>query len=139
MTISILEQPTFDLGQVSIVNFGVDTIYLKSSDVFRFDGVIANIINRSRVLRPEKEESKWIESVIAATVDAGFVGHLSWKAKLTSYGEKQLLQNPVDTQKILSKLCSSSSQLQMHISPAGNYYSGSNQTDLQPDVVFEAR
>ena len=146
-------KPTFDLTEVIITEYSKEDrmIFCKSKQVLAFDGVMANMINRSRVLRTVKEESRYTESVIAATIDAGFIGHLFWKIKLTIAGDN-LFNN---TQKRLgidymtplnpdagninaelSKYFSGCQQLQMINSPAGNYYDGTNQTNLQPDILF---
>lgn len=138
MKILISDKPTYDLEQVEIIQYTDEFLYVKTTHVYKFEGVIANIINRSRVLRPEKEESKWIESVISATIDAGFVGHLCWKIKLTRYAQNKLIQNPDEAKNKLQNVCNSSSQLQMQISPAGDYYDGTNQTSLTPNLIFEA-
>ena len=136
IVISISDQPTFDLEVVDITKISAPYVFVRTRGVYRFDRVLGNVANRSRVVRPDKEESEYIEQIISAVVDAGFTGRLVWKLKLTPVAIERLTANPARfTEKMQSLVCSSA-QLQLAFSPAGNYYAGSNQTDLDPDVTF---
>jgi len=137
--ISISQKPTFDLNQIEILAFQTEDkmLFLKSKQIFKFDKVYGTMQNRSRVLRQTKIESGLVESVIAATIDAGFCGYLFWKLKLTQKGQKLILdsddyQNSVELRETFSN-CQ-----QLHLSKAvKNYYDGDNQTDLLADIVFK--
>jgi len=72
--------------------------------------------------------------VISAIIDAGFCGPLVWKTKLTKEG-LELWQQTSDFTQIAS-IFAEAQQLHLFPSPAGNYYNGSNQTNLEPDIVF---
>jgi hypothetical protein len=136
MQYSITKTPTLDITDVKLIEV-INTKYLlvKSNQVFKFENVIANIINRSRVLRSNKEEMKWIETHIGATIDAGFCGYLFWKVVITPYAESQIQGDKLMALETISRLLNSSCQLQCYPSPAGNYYSGTNQTELNPDII----
>jgi len=134
--IHIQQKPTFDLTQVELQHLDSQNnlAYFISSQVFKFDGVFGNLENRSRVLRRDKTENEYVIQIISATIDAGFCGHLVWKVQLTSKGT-ELLESQENLQGG-SRFFSNCQQLHLLPSPAGNYYDGTNQTDLQPDVIF---
>lgn len=135
--IKITQKPTFDLDDIDLISFDADNalLYLKTNQVFFFDGVFGNLENRSRVLRTNKDESKYIEQIISATIDAGFCGQLVWKIKLTIQG-KRLLQQIQNPQEAINYF-RNAQQLHLFPCPAGNYYQGSNQTNKVPDVIFK--
>lgn len=136
ITISVSQRPTFDLIEAKITSF--DKInrlcYFESQQVFKFDKVYGNLENRSRLIRLGKEESRIAEQLISATIDAGYCGHLVWKIKLTVEGT-QMLEACGDLQKCVEKF-RDCQQIHLFFSPAGNYYNGTNQTDLNPDIIF---
>lgn len=134
--IKITQKPTFDLEDIHLLSFDEvnGMVYIQTDKVFRFDNVFGNLENRSRVLRTDKEESLYIEHVISASIDAGFCGHLVWKTKLTIQGV-ELLKKASDL-KSMSHYFRCAQQLHLLPSPAGNYYDGTNQTQLVPDIVF---
>jgi hypothetical protein len=134
--IKITGKPTYDITDIQITDFdsGNYLCFFKSKYIFRFENVFGNLENRSRVLRTGKEESRYVESVISASIDAGFCGFLVWKTKLTKEGGS-LLSEASDWKQVENKF-SHCQQLHLFPSPAGNYYSGTNQTDFDPDVIF---
>jgi hypothetical protein len=134
--VKITTKPTFDLDKIKLLRFDEanQLVYFQTELVFKFDNVYGNLANRSRVLRQGKEQSKYIEQVISAIIDAGFCGPLVWKTKLTREG-LELLQQTSDFTQIAS-IFAEAQQLHLFPSPAGNYYNGSNQTNLEPDIVF---
>jgi hypothetical protein len=136
MIISISKTPTFDVENLELLAVDVSGMcFLKSKDVYFFDGVFATFVNRSRVLRQEKEESKLVVSIFGAVIDAGFTGHLFWKLQLTAdgfakYQETQNLE-------AFAQYLTGCQQIMCWPSPAGNYYSGSNQTNLIHDITVQ--
>ncbi len=134
--IKITGKPTFDLQEVYVINFDEENrfCYFKSGKIFKFENVFGNLENRSRVLRVDKDESKYVEHVVSASIDAGFCGYLVWKTKLTKEGVK-LIKNLKSLEEA-SPYFENCQQLHLFPSPAGNYYDGTNQTELKPDVIF---
>ena len=134
--VKITTKPTFDLDKIKLLRFDEanQLVYFQTELVFKFDNVYGNLANRSRVLRQDKIQSKYIEQVISAIIDAGFCGPLVWKTKLTREG-LELWQQTSDFTQIAS-IFAEAQQLHLFPSPAGNYYNGSNQTNLEPDIVF---
>ncbi len=132
----ISQQATFDLTELLIeyLDESNGICFVKSKQVFKFDQVFGNIINRSRVLRQEKIESQMVEQVIAAVVDAGFCGYLAWKIKLTKQGLTKILS--LNSIPEFASILQGCQQLQLFPSPAGNYYSGTNQTELESEIIF---
>ncbi len=137
--IQISKIPTFDLNKIEITAFNKknQVAYFQSSQVFYFDKVYGIFQNRSRVLRLEKIESKYVETVIGAVIDAGFCGYLQWKIKLTNEGLELVINNYEKNKIKINKILAESQQLLLLDSPAGNYYDGTNQTNLEPEIVFE--
>ena len=154
LTQNILTNPTFDLTDWSILSYNsTDKIlFCQSNQVFRFDKCKGTIMPRSRILRQECQESKFVKNVISATIDAGFVGKLVFKIELTEEGsavlESQLktLENcwsyehkTVFTEGLILARCQKETQnsVQIDLNPfPNNYYDGTNQTELEPDVIF---
>jgi hypothetical protein len=137
MYIKISQKPTFDVEQIEIVGISKEDqiIFVKSKQIFKFNGVYGMMQNRSRVLRQAKEESSLVENIIVATIDAGFCGYLFWKIKLTKKG-LNLFENITD---LNSKAEAVVGCQQIHLSPTPNqddYYDGTNQTALKPDITF---
>jgi hypothetical protein len=145
-TIQITRKPTFDLKEFVIDTITEDGIcFIRSSSVFKFEHVFGNLENRSRVLRQDRDESKIVEQIISASIDAGFCGPLVWKTKLTKLGLDIYLESK-DKQKFAEYL-KDCQQIHLFPSPAGNYYEriyddsgniieGTSQTDLEPDIIF---
>lgn len=137
-TIKISTAPTLDLEDITVLSIDNNKqLFFKTNKVYSFDGVYAIAVNRSRVLRPEKEESQIIESVCHAVIDAGFVGYIAGKMILTNSGYDKLdnLLKKGDNESVISTIKGCVS-LWMIPSPAGNYYNGSNQTQLVPDYII---
>ncbi len=134
--IKITSKPTFDLEKIRLLHFDEINwlVYFQTKLVFRFENVYGNLANRSRVLRQGKDQSLYIEQVISAIIDAGFCGPLVWKTKLTKQGVELLKKT--DNFEEIEHIFSSAQQLHLFPSPAGNYYNGTNQTNLEPDVIF---
>jgi len=134
--IKITSKPTFDLDKIRLLDFDEPNqlVYFQTELVFKFDNVYGNLANRSRVLRQGKDQSKYIEQVISAIIDAGFCGPLVWKTKLTQEG-LDLFKHAPDFATI-APIFAEAQQLHLFPSPAGNYYNGSNQTNLEPDIIF---
>ena len=134
--VKITNKPTFDLEEIHITSFDVQNglLFFQTNKVFRFDNVFGNLENRSRVLRIDKEESSFVEQVISASIDAGFCGRLVWKTKLTIEGQN--LVKRLNNFEQTAKYFCACQQLHLLPSPAGNYYTGTNQTNLIADVVF---
>jgi hypothetical protein len=134
--IHIHQRPTFDLTDIGMRYFDGDNglCYFESRQVFRFDKVYGNLENRSRLIRLNKPESEIAQQIVSATIDAGYCGHLVWKTVLTKKGIA-LLQAASDIQQCLVYF-SGCQQIHLFSSPAGNYYHGSNQTNLDPDIIF---
>lgn len=142
-TINILTQsPTFDLTEWEITDYktGLENydnriIFCETKQVFKFNKCKGMIMPRSRVLRSNKEESKLVENVISATIDAGFCGRLVFKIILTLEGLVRLGNMPGFEAVPFQKLIQNSVQIDLNPFPK-NYYQGTNQTDLEPDVIF---
>ncbi len=143
---SLSTVPTYDLTQFHFathdwsVIFDTDCLYLESDAVFHFDGVYALMIPRSRVLRADKEESKRVQNVFGATIDAGFTGKLVWKIVLTPFAlsELQIIFNdqPKSLPETYISHFTGAQQIMLFTSTGGNYYNGTNQTQLTPDIIF---
>lgn len=88
---------------------------------------------RSRILRVDKNESKLVENIISATIDAGFVGKLVFKTKLTEFGATNLSDFQT-FQKIIQN------SVQIDLIPFSNNYYGfghdNYKENLTPNVVF---
>lgn len=138
ITINIFTQaPTFDLTEWEITKYNYEygnyedkIIFCKSKQVFKFDKCKGMIMPRSRVLRGDKEESELVEDVISATIDSGFIGHLVFKIRLTYEGFFKLTNGFS-----LEELIQNCVQIDLNPFPK-NYYQGTNQTELEPEVVF---
>ena len=137
-TIDISVYPTFDLTKFKLKYHDKENMicYFESEEVFKFDGVYGFLNNRSRVTRINKSESTLIESIISATIDAGYQGKLVWKTKLTPRGVKVVSDFENDQDQELLSLFKDCQQIHLFPSPSGNYYSGTNQTILEPEVIF---
>ncbi len=137
--IHVSQKPTFDLTQIEIKSFDPANrlCYFESKQVFKFDQVYGNLENRSRLIRLNRDESLIAEQVISATIDAGYCGHLVWKMKLTEAGA-QMLDHCDDLQKCAERFVNCQ-QIHLFFSPAGNYYNGTNQTTLEPDIIFTSQ
>jgi len=85
-TINILETPTFDIADWSITDKSYEDriLFCQSNQIFKFDKCKGTIMPRSRILRTDRPESKYVENVISATIDSGFCGKLVWKIKMTN-------------------------------------------------------
>jgi len=134
--VHIGKKPTFDVVDVCLEHVDIENglAYFSSQKVFKFDGVFGNLENRSRVLRIGKPENEYVVHIISATIDAGFCGHLVWKVQLTQKGV-ELVQVQTD-KNVIANLFSGCQQIHLFPSPAGNYYNGTNQTGLEPDIIF---
>lgn len=139
-TQNILTQPTFDLTDWEITSYNYEygnyedkIIFCQSKQVFKFDKCKGMIMPRSRVLREDKEESELVEDVISATIDSGFVGHLVFKIRLTYEGFSKLTNG--FSVEYFQELIQNSVQIDLNPFP-NNYYKGTNQTELEPDMVF---
>jgi hypothetical protein len=135
MIININQKPTFDLEKIEIISLDVENrlCYVASAQVLEFVGVFGNLENRSRVLRVGKIENTLTIQVISATIDAGFCGKLVWKILLTKAGVT-FCQNHSNLE--IASALGGCQQIHLFQSPANNYYSGSNQTSLVPDIKF---
>lgn len=136
LEININDQPTFDLTEFVLKYFDDENqvAYFESVQIFSFDKVYGTITNRSRVTRVNHQESTLIKQVISASIDAGYTGKLVWKTELTKRGAKLLADDTLPREEVLGffKNCQ-----QIHLFPAKrNYYQGSHQTALTPDIVF---
>ena len=149
LTQNILTQPTFDLTDWKITNYNSEDkiIFCESNQVFKFDKCKGTIMPRSRILRADKIESKFVKNVISATIDTGFCGKLVWKIELTEEGMREITQvlklaewcgyhkPEYEGFKKIQSIIQNSIQIDLNPFP-NNYYDGTNQTDLEPDVVF---
>ena len=137
-TIDISVYPTFDLTKFKLKYHDKENMicYFESEQVFKFDGVYGFLNNRSRVTRINKSESTLIETIISATIDAGYQGKLVWKTKLTPRGVKVVSEFENDQDQELLRLFQDCQQIHLFPSPSGNYYAGTNQTVLEPEVTF---
>ena len=131
--INILQKPTFDLTEFEIIGSQKPEkiIFCQSKQIFKFHQCKGNLENRSRVLRLDKEESKLILQIISATIDANFCGKLVWKISLTNFGFQIFEEFPLDFQPKIKD----SVQIDL-FKFENNYYNGTNQTDLEPDIWF---
>lgn len=140
--INILEKPTFDIIEWEITDYMDENniLFCQTNQTFQFDKCKGTIMPRSRVLRHTYTESYYIENIVSATIDAGFCGKLVWKVKLSEntsikniYAGKNIL-TPEYLLKVHGLLKNS---VQIDLVPfPNNYYNGTNQTDLEPDVIF---
>lgn len=132
--INIQRQPTFDLQdwQILEVNLEDKILFCQSTQVFEFDRCKGSILARSKILRLDKIEAKLVKNLISAVIDAGFVGKLCFKVELTKEGIENLKKlNLPEFQTKIANI------VQIDLFPFGyNYYQGSNQTNLQPDIKF---
>ena len=144
MTQNINQKPTFDLLKWQILDLEISDgiLFCQSLEVFKFDRCKGTILPRSRTLRLGKNESKWVKIIIAATIDAGFVGYLFWKIELTNYAILEIensLKTFENNQKFdfnkLQEIIQNSLQIDLYPFPT-NYYNGTNQTDMVPEIVF---
>ncbi len=127
----VSKKPTYDITDLEIVGKYDHCVFVKSTNVYQCDHVSGTIENRSKVGRLKDDHHKYIVNVIAAVMDAGFCGHVEFKFQLTNEGWDQLLNNDPGLIKFLNSAC------QMHLVFAKeNYYDGTNQTELKPDVIF---
>lgn len=143
--ISLKNQPTFDLTQFHFVTNDLDIIlkrgclFVETDGVFHFDHAYALVVPRSRVLRIDKNESERVVSIVCATIDSGFTGKLVWKIVLTPFALDEL-RALAQTEQLLPRTYQDyffgAQQLMLFPSPSGNYYNGSNQTNLIPDIIF---
>jgi hypothetical protein len=76
-----------------------------------------------------------VETVIGSVVDAGFQGYLFWKIKLTEFGLTEYSKTA--NNKMFVEYLRGAQQLLLWPIPSGNYYDGTNQTDLIPEIIFE--
>lgn len=134
--ININDQPTFDVVEFVLKYFDAENqiAYFETKQVFFFDKVYGTITNRSRVTRVNHQESTLIKQIVSASIDAGYTGKLVWKTELTKRGTQILSDEtlPIDETLMLFRNCQ-----QMHLFPAQrNYYKGTHQTSLIPDIVF---
>jgi hypothetical protein len=148
-TIHITQKPTFDLEEIILQHVDIENglAYFETKQVFLFDQVFGNLENRSRVLRRGKAENDLVIQIISATIDAGYCGRLHWKTMLTKYGVRYFESHEgLDFVKA-AELFKGCQQIHMFPFEYGNYYGqvfdasgnligGTNQTDLEPDVVF---
>lgn len=131
--INILTQsPAFDFieweitspcGKLNYYDNIEKVISCKTKQVFSFDKCKGTAV-LSYV------ESELVEDVISNVFAAGFTGHLIFKIKLTDKGYEKFT-NRINFQKLIQN----SVQIDLNPFPR-NYYQGTNQTDLEPDVVF---
>jgi hypothetical protein len=144
MTQNINQKPTFDLLKWQILDMEISDgiLFCQSTEVFKFDHCKGTILPRSRTLRLGKNESKWVKNIIAATIDAGFVGYLFWKIELTNYAILEIekdLKILKDDEKFdfgkLQVIIQNSLQIDLYPFPT-NYYDGTNQTELVPEIIF---
>jgi hypothetical protein len=136
--INISTQPTFDLTELKLKYFDAENFicYFESEQIFKFDSVYGFLNNRSRVTRINKSESTLIEQIVSATIDAGYQGKLVWKTKLTKRGVKIISEMEETGDKELLDLFRDCQQIHLFPSPSGNYYNGTNQTTLEPEITF---
>lgn len=128
---SIKKNPTFDLVNLTVIDKKDSKLFLETKEAIFFDGVYAKICLRSRACRPNTKQSKIIDNYYSAIIDAGFIGKLVFSVKLTKlsdqYSDSDLLE-----------ILSSSFSLMLFESQAKNYYTGSNQTTLEPTIIFNS-
>lgn len=131
--INILQKPTFDLTEFEIIGSQIEEkiIFCQSKQIFKFWQCKGNLENRSRVLRIEKQESKLVIQIISATIDANFCGKLVWKISLTNFGWKTFQ----DAKDNFESKIKDTVQIDL-FKFDNNYYNGSNQTELVPDIYF---
>lgn len=135
--LNISEKPTFDLQDIVLTNFfeGDKFLLFKTKDIYQFNKVYWNITIRSRVMREDRQEFKYVENVISAVIDAWFNWYLCWKIKLTN-AWVLLCKNAKNLNDIVDffRWCQ---QIYLFQSLAWNYYNWtSNQPDLEPDIIF---
>ncbi len=144
--ISLKTQASLDITNFHLVTTDIHTIiqrgalFCETDQVFAFDNIYALFQPRSRVLRLDKTESERVLHISCAVIDAGFVGKLVWKILLTpgyiaeleqmiAQGKKELSPEEIahfrDAQQLMFFPCAS-----------GNYYNGSNQTKLTPEIII---
>lgn len=134
--ININDQPTFDITDFVLKYFDDENqiCFFESKQVFFFDRVYGMVTTRSRATRVNHQESTLIKQIVSATIDAGYTGKLVWKTELTKRGSKILADDTLPPEEMLAlfKHCQ-----QIHLFPVTrNYYKGSHQTDLVPDITF---
>lgn len=144
--ISLKTQATLDIAEFHLVTTDIATIikrgalFCETDKVFHFDNIYALFQPRSRILRLDKTESERVLDISCAVIDSGFFGKLVWKILLTpgyinelhdmlNTGKKDLTADDIayfrDAQQLMFFPCAS-----------GNYYNGTNQTDLKPDIII---
>jgi hypothetical protein len=136
--IKIAMKPTFDIRDFSLQFLDSENklAFFESKQVFKFDRVYGFLTTRSRVTRIDRKESSLVEQIISATIDAGYQGHLVWKIKLTNEGVK-VMDEYVNghNQELLDLFCDCQ-QIHLFPSPGDDYYNGTHQTDLEPEIIF---
>lgn len=76
---------TFDLDNLEILHINdKNFVFVKTKNKFLFQGVTAQVWQRSKVSRQDKPHSQIIDYVAGAIVENGFCGHLYYKIKLSS-------------------------------------------------------
>ncbi|MBI4836392.1 MAG: hypothetical protein HY817_03985 [Candidatus Abawacabacteria bacterium] len=143
---SLKNSPSFDLTNFHLVTTDITEVlargvlFCESNEVFSFDHIYALIVPRSRVLRVDKQESERVMTIACALIDAGFVGKLVWKIVLTPFAlqELQAMQKQGVHELAADYLSYFREAQQVVLFPcaSGNYYNGSNQTGLSPDIIF---
>jgi len=135
--LKISEKPTFDLQEIELVHFSENDriLVFKTKDIYHFDKVYWNISIRSRVMRPEKKEFKYVENIISAIIDAWFYWYIHGKMKLTN-AWVELCKNANKLNDIVDNF-KNCQQIYLFHSMAWNYYNWTNNNpDLVPDITF---
>ena len=135
--ISIYDKPTYDLTDIILTELDEENaiLFFKTKHIFKFDKVYGNMTIRSRAMRSEKEECKYMENLISAIIDAWFNWPLNGKIKLTKQWV-ELCKNAKNLNDVVEKF-ENAQQIYLFQSTAWNYYNWtSNQPDLDPDIIF---
>ena len=160
LTQNILTQPTFDLIDWSIINYkSTDKIlFCQSNRVFKFDKCKGTVMPSDLVLKANTcyNQSRLVKNIIGTVIQAGFCGNLNFKIELTDDAVKEIFKMRIpfeenlnkrdkkgfDMKEILNENSFTASRvfktiIQIDLNPfPNNYYSGTNQTELEPDVFF---
>jgi hypothetical protein len=139
MTLNIHDKPTYDLEEITFLHYEPEDklVYFESKLVYKFDKCSGTIEPRSKICRNYNEIATLTEDIIGAVLDANYTGQINFKVKLTEWGNFQAgawikMDNHAE---IFEEMFAETQQFYLHPFQT-NYYNGTNQTDLKPDVVF---
>lgn len=129
MKYDINKTPTKDFENLELMEIVDNSIYVQTKEIYGFDKCYGFVHLRSRVLRRGKEENRLFNTVKGGIVDAGFVGHINFIIELN---QKIIVEDEIE---VIKKHLNSCAQIIL-FPVQTNYYDGTNQTNLNPQIQF---